>query len=66
VLPVEDEAGIDGELLEERALGPAVPPAERVDGVDLTEVTGCRPSPGLPEGYQFDLRLSNYSRLGVN
>src|ERR1700677_1079628 len=40
VLPAEGEAGITGKLLEERALGPAVALAERVDGVDLTEVVG--------------------------
>ena len=40
MLPVEDEAGIAGELLEEGALGPAVALAERVDGVDLAEVVG--------------------------
>jgi hypothetical protein len=40
VLPVEDEARIIGELLEEGALSPAVALAERVDGVDLTEVVG--------------------------
>jgi hypothetical protein len=40
VLPVEDKAGMAGELLEKGALGPAVALAERVDGVDLTEVVG--------------------------
>lgn len=40
VLPVEDEAGVAGELLEEGTLGPAVALAERVDGVDLAEVVG--------------------------
>jgi hypothetical protein len=40
VLPVEDESGVAGELLEEGALGPAVALAERVDGVDLAEVVG--------------------------
>src|ERR1700755_1949133 len=35
VLPVEDEAGVAGELLEEGTLRPAVALAERVDGVDL-------------------------------
>lgn len=39
-VPVEDEAGVAAELLEEGALGPAVALAERVDGVDLTEVVG--------------------------
>ena len=38
VLPVQDEAGVAGELLEEGALGPAVALTERVDGVDLAEV----------------------------
>ena len=36
MLPVEDEAGVAGELLEEGALCAAVALAERVDGVDLT------------------------------
>jgi hypothetical protein len=36
VLPVEDEAGVAGELLEEGTLRPGVALAERVDGVDLT------------------------------
>jgi hypothetical protein len=40
VLPVEDEAGVAGELSEEGALGTAVALAERVDGVDLTQVVG--------------------------
>ena len=40
MLPVEDEASVAGELLEEGALGPAVALAERVDGVDLAEVVG--------------------------
>jgi hypothetical protein len=40
VLPVEQVAGVAGELLEEGALGPAVAFAERVDGVDLAEVAG--------------------------
>jgi hypothetical protein len=40
VLPVEDEAGVAGELLEEGALGTVVALAERMDGVDLTEVVG--------------------------
>jgi hypothetical protein len=38
VLPVENVAGVAGELLEESALGPAVAFAERVDGVDLAEL----------------------------
>src|ERR1700722_9374297 len=38
VLPVEDEAGLAGELFEEGVLGPAVALAERADGVDLTQV----------------------------
>jgi hypothetical protein len=37
-LPVKEEAGIAGELLEEGTLSPAVPLPERVNGVDLTEV----------------------------
>jgi hypothetical protein len=37
-LPVQDEAGVAGELLEERTLGPAVALAEGVDGVDLSQV----------------------------
>ena len=40
MLPVENVAGVAGELLEEGALGPAVAFAERVDGVDLAEVVG--------------------------
>jgi hypothetical protein len=40
VLPVESVTGLTGELLEEGALRPAVPFAERVDGVDLAEVVG--------------------------
>jgi hypothetical protein len=40
VLPVENEARIAGELVKERALGPAVALAEWVDGVDLTKVVG--------------------------
>jgi hypothetical protein len=35
---VRPRARIDGKLLEEGALSPAVALAERVDGVDLTEV----------------------------
>jgi hypothetical protein len=38
VLPGQREPRIVGKLLEEGALGPAVSLAERVDGVDLTEV----------------------------
>ena len=48
MLPVEDEAGIVGELLEEGALGPAVALAERVDGVDLTEIVGQPLGEGVP------------------
>jgi hypothetical protein len=40
MLPVEDKTGVASQLLEEGALGPAVALAERVDGVDLTEVVG--------------------------
>lgn len=40
VLPVEDEASVAGELLEEGTLRSAVALAERMDGVDLTEVVG--------------------------
>ena len=35
VLPVEAEASVAGELLEESSLGPAVALVVRVDGIDL-------------------------------
>jgi hypothetical protein len=57
VLQVEYEARIAGELVKERALGPAVALAEWVDGVDLTEVV----SETLREGVPGKARLSSCS-----
>jgi hypothetical protein len=43
-LPGQGEPRVVGELLEEGPLSSAVALAERVDGVDLTEVIGQRSS----------------------